>query len=154
MASPMEVVSQVDARVGYELNCGIILPLEGFEINMIKPRDYGIHFYGDTVFTTKKMIEKNPELVRNFVQATIEGWELAFADQELAIEEVMRINPSLNREHQLRFLANSEPIIAGQGKIGESKIKTWEEMQEMLLSQGILNKTVDLGQVYTNEFLK
>lgn len=153
MASPTEIISQVDARVDYELNGGILMPLGGYAINMIKPRDYGLHFYADTIFTTEEMVKKNPELVRNFIQATIEGWKLAFSNKELAVEEVMRINKTLNREHQTRFLANSEPLIVGQDKIGQSSQKVWEAMQEMLLSQGALKKPIDLSQVYTSKFL-
>ncbi|MBU3934875.1 MAG: ABC transporter substrate-binding protein [Nanoarchaeota archaeon] len=155
LADYSRVISgQVDARVDYELNGGILLPLKGFPLNLIKPRDYGINFYADTLFTTEEIIRKNPEMVRNFVKASVEGWKVALKDQKSAIDEVMRINNSLDREHQSKFLEYSIPMITGKGDIGYSEKKTWEEMQTMLLSQGVLKNTVDIDKVFTNEFLK
>ena len=155
LADYSRVISeQVDARVDYELNGGILLPLKGFPLNLIKPRDYGINFYADTLFTTEEMIRKNPEIVRNFVKASIKGWKIALTDQKSAIDEVMRVNNSLDREHQSKFLEYSLPMIAGKGDMGYSEKKTWEEMQTMLLSQGVLKNPVDIDKVFTNEFLK
>lgn len=154
IASPTEVIDQVDARVGYELNCAVLLSLMGYEINMIKPRDYNLRFYGDTLFTTEDMIRKNPELVRSFVQASLKGWKEALDNPESAIEEVLRINNTLNREHQVRFLAQSIPFITNKGKIGYSEKNVWEEMQEILLAQGIQKQRVNLDDIFTNEFLE
>ncbi|MBU4274742.1 ABC transporter substrate-binding protein [Patescibacteria group bacterium] len=154
MPSPTEVIYSVDARVGYELNCPILLNLMGYEVNLIKPRDYGIRFYGDTLFTTEKMIKENPELVRNFVKASIDGWKMALQNPEMAIDEVLKINSTLNREHQSRFLAASVPIIIGRGEIGYSEKKVWEEIQDTLIAQGMLKDAVDIDKVFTNEFLK
>jgi len=155
LADYSRVISeQVDARVDYELNGGILLPLKGFPLNLIKPRDYGINFYGDTLFTTEEMIRKNPETVRSFVEAIIEGWKEAIADQKSATDEVMKINSTLDREQQLKFLEYSVPLIMKKGDIGYSEKEIWEEMQTMLLSQGVLKNPVDIDKVFTNEFLK
>jgi len=155
LANYSRVISeQVDARVDYELNGGILLPLKGFPLNLIKPRDYDIKFYADTLFTTEEMLRKNPEIVRSFVKASIEGWKMAIADQKSAIDEVMRVNNSLDREHQSKFLEYSLPMITGRGDIGYSEKETWKEMQAMLLFQGVLKKPVEIDKVFTNEFLK
>jgi len=152
--NPTEVIYSVDARIGFELNCPILLNLMGYEVNVIKPRDYGIRFYGDTLFTTEKMIKENPELVRNFVKVSIEGWKMALQNPEVAIDELLKINSTLDREHQLKFLAASVPIITGRGEIGYSEKKVWEEIQDTLIAQGMLKDIVDIDKVFTNEFLK
>lgn len=155
VTDPSELISsgRTDARVGYELNEGILLSLKGFEVNLIKPRDYGINFYADTLFTTEETINNNPELVRDFVQASIEGWNRAINNQAQAIDEVMTINSTLDREHQSKFLEYSVPMITGKGEIGYSEKETWEQMQNMLLEQQILDKPVDLDNAFTNNFL-
>lgn len=155
LADYSRVISeQVDARVDYELNGGILLPLQGFPVNLIKPRDYGIKFYADTLFTTEEMILKDPKMVRDFVQASIDGWKMAVADQKKAIDAVMEVSSTLNREHQSKFLEYSVPIIMGDGDIGYSDKKIWEEMQAILLSQGVLKNSVEIDKVFTNEFLE
>ncbi len=145
---------QSDARVEYKLNGCVLLSLQGFNLNIIEPSDYGIKFYADTLFTTEKMIQEKPEVVRKFVQASIEGWKIAIADQPKAIDELMKINSILNREHQTKFLEQSIPLIIGDGEIGYSNKDVWTEMQEALLEQGLQKSAIDIDKVFTNEFLK
>lgn len=144
---------QFDAQVLYEINEPILLEQEGFEVNLIKPRDYGINFYADTLFTTEKMIKERPEAVRAFVQATIKGWESALANPTEAIDEVMLMNNTLDREHQTKFFELSVPLINAGGKIGYSDKNVWESIQEMLLNQEIMKNRVEIDKVFTNDFL-
>ncbi|MFX5480830.1 ABC transporter substrate-binding protein [Acinetobacter baumannii] len=41
---------------------------------IMNPRQYGIDFYGDTLFTSGRLAREKPELVRAFRDATIAGW--------------------------------------------------------------------------------
>ena len=144
----------IDAQILYEINEPILLAQQGFEINLIKPRDYGIQFYADVLFTTEDMIKENPEEVKNFVQASLEGWKLVFENPEEAINKVLSVNNSLDRNHQTKFLELSKPLIVGKGEIGYSEKEVWERMQDTLLSQGLLKNPVDINRVFTNDFLK
>ena len=144
----------IDAQILYEINEPVLLAQQGFEVNLIKPRDYGILFYSDVLFTTEDMIKENPEEVKNFVQASLNGWKLVFENPEEAISEVLSVNSSLDMNHQTRFLELSKPLITGNGDMGYSDKKVWEAMQDTLLSQGLLKNTVDIDKVFTNSFLK
>jgi len=144
---------KIDAQILYEINEPILLEQQGFEINLIKPRDYGVRFYADTLFTTEDMINNNSEMVRKFVQVSIEGWKQVFNDQGMAIDAVMAVNNSLNRAHQEKFLELSNPLITEGGKIGYSEEQTWVEMQKTLIDQGIMKKPVEINKVFTNDFL-
>jgi len=144
----------IDAQILYEINEPILLAQEGFEINLIKPRDYGIKFYADVLFTTEDMIQNNPEEVKNFVQASLEGWKLVFENPESAIDAVLSANNSLDRNHQTKFLELSKPLITGYGKIGYSDKEVWQEMQNTLLNQGLLKNPVDIDKTFTNNYLK
>lgn len=145
---------KIDAQILYEINEPILLAQKGFQINLIRPRDYGIKFYADTLFTTEDMIRENPEIVRNFVQASIKGWKLVFENPEDAINKVLSVNPSLDKEHQTKFLELSKPLITSEGEIGYSKKETWELMQKTLIDQRILKKPIDVDKVFTNKFLQ
>jgi len=145
---------EIDAQILYEINEPILLAQQGFEVNLIRPRDYGIQFYADVLFTTEDMIKENPEEVKNFVQASLEGWKLVFEDPEKAINETLSVNSSLDRNHQTKFLELSKPLITGKGETGYSDREVWERMQDTLLSQGLLENPVDIDKVFTNSFLK
>jgi NitT/TauT family transport system substrate-binding protein len=146
--------SAIDAQILYEMNEPVLLAEQGFQVNLIKPRDYGINFYSDTLFTTEDMIKQNPEEVRNFIEATVEGWNSAFKNPEQAVNQVLSVNSSLDRTQQTKFLQLSEPLINGEGKIGYSDKNIWEEMQNTLLSEGLLKNPIDIDKAFTNSFLK
>lgn len=68
--------------MAYEMNDATLLELEGEEVNVLKFRDYGVKVYADTIFTTKELIEKDPEKVRKFVNSSIKGWHEAINNPE------------------------------------------------------------------------
>ncbi len=144
----------IDAQILYEINEPILLAQQGFEVNLIRPRDHDIRFYADVLFTTEEMIKDNPEEVRSFVKASLEGWKLAFENPEKAINEVLSVNSSLDRNHQTKFLELSKPLITGYGEIGYSDKNVWEEMQKTLVAQNILKNPIDINKAFTNSFLK
>lgn len=70
------LTDKVDAKMAYEMNDAVLLGLEGIDVNVLKFRDYGVKVYADTIFTTKDMVEKNPEKVRKFLRASIIRMEI------------------------------------------------------------------------------
>ncbi len=111
--------------------------------------------YADTLFTTEKMIKDHPDTVRKFVRASIDGWVNSFQNPEKAINYVLKANSSLDREHQLKFLELSQPLIASpSADIGKSDPNEWEKMQNLLIEFGFLEKKVDLNNAFTNEYLQ
>ena len=52
------------------------------DLNIIDPKNYGIDFYGDLIFTTEKEIKEHPKRVEAFTRATIKGWKYALKHKE------------------------------------------------------------------------
>lgn len=146
--------NKVDAQIVYEINEPILLDQKGFSVDLLKPRDYGINVYADTLFTTEDLINKNPDLVRKFVRSSMSGWREAIINPELATDVVLAANNTLNRDHQLRFLQLSIPLIQTDEKIGSSEKSKWEDLQSILINQGFMKAPIDVSQVFTNSFLE
>lgn len=144
---------RIDAEVGYEVNEPFVLKQKGIEVNMIKPRDYSINFYGDTIFTTEEMIKNNPELVRRFVMSTIEGWNIALNEADLAVNETINKNPKLVKENELNFILTSKDLIENSNGLGYSDRNVWQGMLSVLMDQGLI-KNNNVESAYTNDFLK
>jgi NitT/TauT family transport system substrate-binding protein len=55
---------------------GIVIAVQqaGYPINLISPDNYGVHFYGDTLFATDDTIRSNPDLALRFLRASLLGW--------------------------------------------------------------------------------
>ena len=60
---------------GYLINEVLAAKEKGFDVNIVYPSDYGIDLYADTLFTTETMLKEKPDVVRNFVAATLQGLE-------------------------------------------------------------------------------
>ncbi|MGD2117555.1 MAG: ABC transporter substrate-binding protein [Chromatiales bacterium] len=61
----------------------------GVAINIIDPRDYGIDFYGDNLFTTEQEIRQHPQRVKKLLEATLKGWRYALEHQGEIIDLIL-----------------------------------------------------------------
>jgi ABC-type nitrate/sulfonate/bicarbonate transport system substrate-binding protein len=147
-------VGETDSQIVYENNEPVLLKQQGHDVDLIKPRDYGVKFYADTLFTTEKMINEHPELVKAVTAATVEGWKQAFANQGRAVEIILKQNKTLNAEHQTEAMALNKVLIFNNGNIGHSDMTRWKTMEDILIDQGLMKKRVDLNKIFTNRFLQ
>jgi ABC-type nitrate/sulfonate/bicarbonate transport system substrate-binding protein len=148
------LTNQVDVKMAYEMNDPVLLKIKGEDTNIIRFRDYGVNFYADTLFTTEEMIKNHPDIVRNFVKASFEGWDYSIKNPSEAVDEVIKINPNLNKEAQYGYLQSSIPIINKDEELGFSDKTVWENMQKELIIQKIINEPIDINKAFTNDFLK
>jgi len=112
---------------------------------LFKPIEYGIDFYGDILFTSKNYLDKNPDSVKNFREASLKGWKYAFEHIEETIKiikENYNLSISLNK---LRYEANIlkqeslYPFIA----VGTMDENRWKNIANTFKKFGYL-KTVDI----------
>lgn len=69
--------NETDAIVIYNTDEPFKFKQENTDIFIIDPRDYGIDFYGDNLFTSESEVKNNPQRVQAMRQATIKGWQYA-----------------------------------------------------------------------------
>ncbi len=127
----------------------------GYKINIISPDDYGIHFYGDTLITTDSMIQKNPDLVRRFMRATLKGWTYALENPEAIGSYIGKYAPNANANLESEKMTASIPLInTGEDHIGWMKRETWDDMEQTLRTQGDLKQPLKVDDLYTMQFLE
>lgn len=143
-----------ESQMVYETNEPILYQREGYELNLIKARDYGVNFYADVLFTTEKMIEENPELVAKMVEASIRGWKESFSDTVRAGSIIAKQNSNLDAKTQQQSLELSRPLIFNDGNIGASEASRWREMQRIMIDQGVMKSEVDVTTAFTNRFIR
>ncbi|MCG8616243.1 MAG: ABC transporter substrate-binding protein, partial [Desulfobacterales bacterium] len=76
------VNEKTDAIAAYISNEPFQMEKQGVDYRVFSPQAYGFDFYSDILFTSEKMLKENPQLVERFYQASIQGWEYAFANIE------------------------------------------------------------------------
>ena len=144
---------EVDAKMAYEMNDAVLLELQGYEVDIIRFRDYDVQLYADTLFTTEEMINNHPDIVQAVVDATIKGWVDALDNPEHATEVVLSYNETLDYDHQLGYLRGVEPLIGEKTTIGLSDDSVWRNMRDTLYASGVISTTEDTTRMYTNKFI-
>ena len=148
------VTEQVDAAVIYLANEPVILRSQGYEVNVIRVADY-LQLVANGLVTNEEAIEKEPERVRAFIGAllngiedTIENPDEAYAISEKYVENLAEANESVQKE----VLAESIELWRTE-RPGFSEPAGWINMQQVLLDMGLLEESIDLNEVFTNELI-
>ena len=115
---------------------------ENIDIFIIDPRDYGIDFYGDNLFTSEAEVKNNPQRVQAIRQATIKGWKYALSHQTEMIELIAKKYNSQNKsiEH-LTFEASeiSKIVLAKFIPIGSITQTRMEKITETYHQLGMVD---------------
>ena len=73
---------KVDAMSAYATAEPARLEKMGYTFSILSNQQYGVDYYGDTLFTTAREVERHPERVDAFLRATKKGWTYAFSHQQ------------------------------------------------------------------------
>ena len=145
---------QADVWNVYINNFGVALQNAGYKLNYIYPDDYGVHFYADTIFTSEKLLQENPDLVRRFLRATLRGWTWAVEHPDEVGALVLKYKPDADTDLEISRMTASIPLVnTGEDHIGWMKPEVWAGMKQTLNEQGMLSASLDVEQVYTLQFL-
>lgn len=130
------VNGRVDAMSAYAMVEPVRLKSQGVETHLLRALDYGVDFYGDTLFTTEAFLDEHPELVDAFVRASLKGWHYAIqnpeeiADLILAMDGVRERGDT--RDIILQHAKNmSDFILSGVVELGHMNQGRWEHIAKI-----------------------
>jgi len=142
----------VDAMGVYIINRPFLLNKAGIDYRILNPINYGIDFYGDTLFTTEDEIKNNPQRVERFLQATLRGWQYAMDHSSEIINLIStQYNTKESPEH-LAFEAQTikELMLPSLVEIGHMNPGRWRRMAEVFVNQRKIPANYSLdGFIYT-----
>ncbi len=146
---------QEDAVVGYVANEPIQLQAQGYDIRVFRVSDY-VQLASNGIITNETVAAEQPDLVRRMVQATLHGLADTIANPDEAYEISKKYVEGLaeaDKETQMEVLRTSIEFWKAD-VLGQSDPQAWENMQQTLLSMGLLTEPLELSQAYTNDFIK
>ena len=144
--------NKVDAVVAYVTDQPFKFQEVGVEVNVIDPRDYGVDFYGDNLFTTEKEIREHPQRVEKMIRATLKGWHYALQHKDEIVELILKkYNPQkLSRKHLLYEAEQTEKMIVPNFiELGSSEASRFTKIAETYVALGLTDKVrVDQDFLY------
>lgn len=90
------VASKAAAYDGYISNEPYLLEQRGIEYNLLNPRDYRVNFYSDVLITRQELVERNPDVVSRFRDASLKGWEYALENLDETVDLILQKYPPIN----------------------------------------------------------
>ena len=117
--------------------------LDPEEMVAFRLSDLGQNIPEDGIYCLDSTYRKNPELARALVDATVRGWEYAFAHPEEALDIVLSAMKArkvrANRAHQRWMLARMRDVILPGGR------KRVSPVLDKGAYQGVVEKMLDSG---------
>ncbi len=92
---------KVDAATGFWNAEGVALRQQGVPIRIFKVNEYGAPPYPELILTTtRKTLDRDPDLVGSMVDATRRGYEFTVENPEQGLSDLLAEVPSLDRADQ------------------------------------------------------
>jgi NitT/TauT family transport system substrate-binding protein len=101
----------VDAWLGYAQDEPIRAEMAGYAVKSIYPADFGIGGYEGLLITHQGMVDKSPELVQAFVNASYDGWRYAVEHADEAAQILNTWAPDNGLEFQKLAVRAVVPLV-------------------------------------------
>lgn len=145
----------VDVASGFLTNEVLRASGAGHTLAIIYPDDYGVHFYGDVLFSSDDFIARNPDVVLRFLRATFKGWADIVESPARAGALVQRYKPEADPAWESSSVSASVPLIfTGQDPLGWMTPGTWEHITATLRDEHVLSAPLNPRELYTLRFLE
>jgi putative hydroxymethylpyrimidine transport system substrate-binding protein len=128
------------------------LTQEGFETDVLRLPEVGVPNYNElAIATSDAYARENPEVMRRFAGALVEGHEYALANPETARDALLAVDEQLDPEVE-EALELTVPAFEAE-PIGYQDPEGWRAYVTWAGANGMLPEPVEVGEVMTNEYL-
>jgi NitT/TauT family transport system substrate-binding protein len=151
---PSLIEGRVDAAVVYAANEPVQLRQAGYNPHVIYVADY-VDLVSNGIITNEKTIAEKPDLVAGLVRAVLRGLRYTIDHPEEAFDICLEYVPEAggeNSETQMAVLKESIKFWTSE-HLGYSDREEWETSQEVMLNIGLVDRSTDVGEMFTNQFI-
>jgi NitT/TauT family transport system substrate-binding protein len=131
-----------------------------FAPNVFLLSDYGYNTYATLIVTRSEIVEKSPDLVQRFVDASAIGWyHYLYGDNSKANALIKRDNPDIN-DDQIAFsieamkrhgvVDSGDALKLGIGAMTDAR---WKDFFDKMVAIGMVGPNTDYRNAYTLQFV-
>jgi len=149
------IEGKTDSILAYISNEPYILEEKGLTYKYFSPQNYGFDYYSDILFTSKKILTKNPITTQKFLEASLKGWEYAFNNIDESVDIIFKnYNSQKKTKEALLFEAKKLKELAyyNNAKIGNINIAKVEKTYEMYKILGKVKGNIDINDFLYSQY--
>ncbi len=154
------VAGRLAAFTGFVPDDGVGLEVEGHPITPFwLDRNGGPAYPGLVAFTTRGLAASDPALVRDFIAATVHGYQDTLRDPARSLTDLLRLNPSLPRALTAASLRAYLPLFTAGGvladlrSVGTIQPAHVAELSRWMLANRLIAAPIPFARYGTDAFL-
>lgn len=131
-----------------------------FKPTVILLADYGFNAYSTFIETRSDLVDKNPDLVQRFVDASIIGWyHYLYGDNKAGNALIKKLNPemtdalldySVAKMKQYGIVDSGDAIKNGIGAMSDARMA---DFFSTMVHAGVVKRDIDFRKAYTLRFV-
>ena len=132
----------------------------GFAANVFLLADDGYSTYSTTIVARRDTIDKNPDLVRRFVEASAIGWKhYLYGDNAKANAAIKTANPDITdgevayaiaKVKEYGIVDSGDALTMGIGAMTDARIR---DFYDKMVEAGVVRAGLDVRKAYTLQFV-
>jgi NitT/TauT family transport system substrate-binding protein len=132
----------------------------GFKPGIILLADYGFNTYSTLVETRRDLIDKKPDLVQRFVDASVIGWyHYLYGDNAAGNAMIKKLNPemtdellaySIARMKEYGIVDSGDTMGDGIGAMTDARVASFFDK---MVRAGVVHQDIDFRKSYTLRFV-
>jgi NitT/TauT family transport system substrate-binding protein len=131
-----------------------------FKPGVILLADYGFNTYSTLIETRRELVDKKPDLVQRFVDASVIGWyRYIYGDNSAANAMIKKLNPemtdgllaySVSKMKEYGIVDSGDSLKNGVGAMTDERMASFFDK---MVRAGVVKSTIDYRQAYTLRFV-
>jgi NitT/TauT family transport system substrate-binding protein len=132
----------------------------GFKPGIFLLADYGFNTYSTLIETRRELVERKPDLVQRFVDASIIGWyNYLYGDNAAANAMIKKLNPemtdellsySIDKMKEYGIVDSGDSLKSGIGAMTDERMANFFDK---MVRAGVVRSDIDFRQAYTLRFV-
>ncbi|MGE9008008.1 ABC transporter substrate-binding protein [Leptospira interrogans] len=132
----------------------------GFKPNVVLLADYGFNAYSTLIETRTEIVDKKPDLVQRFVDASMIGWyNYLYGDSTPGNAMIKKLNPEMTDEllkystakmKEYGIVDSGDTLKDGIGAMTDARVASFFDK---MVRAGVVRRDIDYRQAYTLRFI-
>ncbi|MCW6034512.1 ABC transporter substrate-binding protein [Pantoea sp. JK] len=121
--------------------------------------DYGYPAYGGILVTRDDLLQKEPDVMKRFVAASMEGWQSYLANPAAGNALIKKENPQMTDAilafgvSQMKALHLIDGGDAAKQGLGVMTDKRWQATRDFMVNAGLLKASTDWQSAFSTQFV-